>query len=167
MSSKTHLNITYHKTRLLKYSLLLRQDVYLSTPSIHGLPSVLTYSKCPLFLLFLFRLLCPSYIPEIPMQSSEHTKNSNTYNKSTCIMDVALKLLSVVSQGLSSMSRNLLDQACSRCIITRLVKVRFICSFTSWDNLQCKVKYFQKFERIMTRKLCATLDFEVLIVHRL
>ena len=61
--------------------------MYPFTPSIHRLPSIARYAKCPLFLLLL----------RIPINAFVCTyKNSNAYN-SSCAIDIALKLLTVAS----------------------------------------------------------------------
>ena len=82
----------HYKTSLLKIQPMYCSDnmyMYLSTPIIHELPSlILTYTKCPLFLVHINALY-----------SSIHTKSSTAYNL-TCVIDTALKLLSVISQGL-------------------------------------------------------------------
>ena len=64
--------------------------MYLSTPSIHGLPSTLKHTLTVLFFSSFFSFA------SLLMHSPVHTKNSNAYS-STCIINIALKLLSEVS----------------------------------------------------------------------
>ena len=77
-----------------KLNLLLRQDTHLSAcssylSSIHRLPSILDIHEVSFF-----------SFTSLLMHSSIHTKNFSVYN-STCVMEKALKLPSVVSQVLN------------------------------------------------------------------
>ena len=88
----THLYVTSYKNWPFKFNILLRQDMYLSTLSIHGLPIPSIVNICEVSS-FLF--LCI-----VLTDFSVHAKNSNAYN-STCIKNIALKLQSVVPQVLT------------------------------------------------------------------
>ena len=101
------------------------------------------YAKNLLFFILFLLLLC------ILINTFFHTyRNSNSYN-STCVMDIALKII------IRSFNRVKLLWAEVWAIMVSLVEYYNLfdqsslhrCSFTLWDNLQCKVKHFWRFEQ--------------------